>query len=71
MADRWRELRFPQLGTFRELSDVWSGSFDRHVQLPIPVQADRVRATYKDGGLDIRLPKVEEVTPREIKIELG
>jgi HSP20 family protein len=49
----------------------WSGNFERHIQLPIPVQADRVRATYRDGVLEIRLPKVEEVKPREIKIELG
>ena len=49
----------------------WSAGFERHVQLPIAVQADRVRATYKDGVLDIRLPKGEEVMPREIKIEPG
>ncbi len=49
----------------------WSGNFERHIQLPIPVQPDRVRATYRDGVLEIRLPKVEEVKPREIKIELG
>ena len=49
----------------------WSGSFERHVQLPIPVQADRVRASYRDGVLEIRLPKVEEVKPREIKIDVG
>jgi HSP20 family protein len=49
----------------------WSGSFERHIQLPIPVQADRVRASYRDGVLEIRLPKVEAVKPREIKIEVG
>jgi HSP20 family protein len=49
----------------------WSGSFEGHLQLPIPVQADRVRASYRDGVLEIRLPKVEEVKPREIKIEVG
>jgi HSP20 family protein len=49
----------------------WSGSFERHIQLPIPVQADRVRASYREGVLEIRLPKVEEVKPREIKIEVG
>ncbi len=49
----------------------WSGNFERQVQLPIPVQPDKVRATYHDGVLDIRLPKVEEVKPREIKIEVG
>lgn len=49
----------------------WSGSFERHIQLPIPVQADRVRAGYRDGVLEIRLPKIEEVKPREIKIDVG
>ncbi|MGH7266882.1 MAG: Hsp20/alpha crystallin family protein [Candidatus Rokuibacteriota bacterium] len=49
----------------------WSGSFERHIQLPIPVQADKVRATYRDGVLEVRLPKVDAVKPREIKIELG
>jgi HSP20 family protein len=49
----------------------WSGSFERHIQLPIPVLADRVRASYRDGVLEIRLPKLEETKPREIKIEVG
>jgi HSP20 family protein len=49
----------------------WSGPFERHVQLPIPVQTDKIRATYRDGVLEIRLPKLEEVKPREIKIEVS
>ncbi len=49
----------------------WSGPFERHVQLPIPVQADKIRASYRDGVLEIRLPKLPEVRPREIKIEVG
>jgi HSP20 family protein len=49
----------------------WSGSFERHIQLPIPVQTDKVRASYRDGVLEIRLPKIEEVKPREIKIDVG
>ena len=39
--------------------------------LPIPVRADKVRATYRDGVLEIGLPKVEEVKPKEIKIDLA
>jgi HSP20 family molecular chaperone IbpA len=31
----------------------------------------RFRASYRDGVLEIRLPKLEEVQPREIKIEVG
>lgn len=45
------------------------GKFERSVSVPIPVQADKVKATYRDGVLEIRLPKVEEVKPKEIKIE--
>ena len=47
------------------------GKFERSVSLPIPVQADKVKATYRDGVLEIRLPKVEEVKPKEIKIDVA
>jgi HSP20 family protein len=46
------------------------GRFERSLPLPMPVQADKVKATYRDGVLEIRLPKVEEVKPKEIKIDV-
>jgi HSP20 family protein len=46
------------------------GRFERSVPLPMPVQADKVKATYRDGMLEIRLPKVEAVKPKEIKIDV-
>jgi len=46
------------------------GKFERSVPLPIPVQSDKVKATYRDGVLEIRLPKVETVKPKEIKIDV-
>ena len=46
------------------------GKFERSVPLPIPVQSDKVKATYRDGVLEIRLPKVEAVKPKEITIEV-
>lgn len=49
----------------------WSGPFERHIRLPIPVQADKIRATYRDGVLEVRLPKLDETKPREIRIEVG
>jgi len=54
---------------FHRLERVY-GKFERSMPLPIPVQADKVKATYRDGVLEIRLPKVEEVKPKEIKIEV-
>jgi HSP20 family protein len=47
------------------------GKFERSVQLPMPVQPEKVKATYRDGVLEVTLPKVEEVKPKEIKIEVA
>ena len=46
------------------------GKFERSIRLPMSVQADRVSATYRDGMLEVRLPKTDEVRPKEIKIEV-
>ena len=46
------------------------GKFERSVELPVPVQADRAKATYRDGVLEVRLPKAEEAKPKEIKIDI-
>jgi len=45
------------------------GSFERSVILPLTVDANRVKATYKDGVLEIQLPKKEEARPKAIKVE--
>jgi len=49
------------------------GPFQRSFQLGVPVDADRVTASYRDGILTIRLPKPEAIKPRrvEIKAESG
>jgi len=46
------------------------GKFERTVPLPLPVQADKVKATYRDGVLEIKLPKAEEVKSKHIKIDI-
>jgi len=47
----------------------WYGKFERSIPLPMPVQADKVTAKYRDGVVTITLPKVEEIRPKEIKID--
>jgi len=47
------------------------GSFVRSFTLPTLVQADKVKATYKDGVLTITLPKAEEVKPKEISVSVN
>jgi HSP20 family protein len=47
------------------------GKFERSVQLPKPIQADRVTATFRDGVLEVKLPKAEAVKSKEIKIGIA
>ena len=46
------------------------GSFVRSVELPREVQADKVKATFKNGVLEIRMPKSEEAKKKEIKVKV-
>ncbi|MGQ9608670.1 MAG: Hsp20/alpha crystallin family protein [bacterium] len=46
------------------------GSFQRSITLPTGVQADKAKATYKDGVLTVTIPKVEEAKPKSIKINV-
>src|SRR5256885_15808805 len=66
------ERRFEQQVKEQDLLHVERtyGQFERLIQLPMAVQADRVKATYRDGILEIRLPKAEELKPKEIKIDI-
>lgn len=45
------------------------GPYFRALVLPSVVDSSRIKAIYKDGLLEIRLPKREEAKPRAIPIE--
>ncbi|HVK03429.1 MAG TPA: Hsp20/alpha crystallin family protein [Armatimonadaceae bacterium] len=44
------------------------GKFQRSFTLGVPVQHDKVNATYQDGILEIHLPKSEETRPRKVQV---
>jgi HSP20 family protein len=46
------------------------GSFQRSVELPVEVDADKVAANYKDGVLELTLPKSEKAKPKQIKVDV-
>ncbi len=46
------------------------GALSRTVEIPKEVQADKVRATFKDGILEVRLPITEEAKRKEIKVKV-
>ena len=52
-------------------SERFFGRFQRTVTLPTPVQADKVKAQYKDGILTVTLPKAEEAKPKQIDVNIS
>ncbi|MFN8589230.1 MAG: Hsp20/alpha crystallin family protein [Candidatus Eisenbacteria bacterium] len=48
-----------------------SGTFERAFTLGTPVRGDQIKATYRDGVLEIRVPKAEEAREREIEVQVG
>ncbi len=51
---------------YRERS---SGSFYRAISLPSPVDPDNSKATYKNGVLEIEMPKTEIKKKKPLKVE--
>jgi len=52
-------------------SEIRSGSFSRSFTLPEYVDDEKIEADYKNGMLVIRMPKVEEVKPKEIDVKVS
>ena len=45
------------------------GRFMRSLTFPVPVDADKIEATYENGVLTLVLPKAEEAKPKKIEIK--
>ena len=45
------------------------GTFQRQLQLPVRVQSEAATANFEDGVLTLRIPKAEEVKPRQIQVK--
>ena len=45
------------------------GDFTRSIQLPFPVVVDLVEATFRNGILEIDMPRAEEDKPRKIAVK--
>jgi HSP20 family protein len=46
------------------------GSFERAIELPAEVLADKVKANYRRGVLDIELPKAQRSEPKRIDVKV-
>jgi HSP20 family protein len=66
-GERRREQGFDEESAHR-LERVY-GRFTRSFTLPTTVDASKIAATYKDGVLEIVLPKSEASKPKKVQIE--
>jgi HSP20 family protein len=52
-------------------SEIFSGTFSRSFNLPDTVDADRITADYRNGMLVVTVAKLEEVKPKEVKVDVS
>ena len=68
-GERKNEEEFKDAEVYR--SERFVGRFQRALTLPTPVAADQIKAQYKDGILNITLPKAEEAKPKQIDVKVN
>ena len=51
--------------------EVSYGAFERRMSLPQGTATDKVKATFKNGVLEITLPLAQETVPKRVAIEAG
>jgi HSP20 family protein len=67
-GERKGEEKYQESGVYR--AERFLGRFQRTVILPKAVEAEKVKANYKDGVLTVTLPKTEEAKPKPIEIKV-
>jgi HSP20 family protein len=63
-----RKSEKPADGVVYRHAERVDGKFVRSFTLPETVKQDGIQASYRDGILEIRVPKAEEVKPRQIEV---
>jgi HSP20 family protein len=66
-----RKLEEPASGVEYHRVERVTGKFSRSFHVPQTVNADGIKATYKDGILEVQVPKADEAKPRKIAISLN
>lgn len=67
-GEKTQEEEVKKEGYYR--SERSYGSFVRTLELPREVQTDKIKAAFKNGILEIRLPKTEEAKKKETKVKV-
>ena len=66
-----RKLDEPTSGVEYHRAERVAGKFSRSFYLPQTVKHDGIKATYRDGILEVQVPKADEAKPRQIAISVN
>jgi|SRR5271154_3119270 len=50
--------------------EIRYGSFERSISLPEGIKAEDLKATYRDGVVELSAPMTKEAVPKEVKIQV-
>lgn len=67
ITGRTAEERRAEEGSYL-VQEIRRGAFSRSVTLPNGLEPDKASATFEHGVLTLRIPKAEQVKPRQIRI---
>jgi HSP20 family protein len=48
--------------------ELFHGPFERRLNITVPVNSEAIQAEYSNGVLTLRVPKAEEIKPKQIKV---
>lgn len=65
---RGNKVKESEEGECCHCSERFNGNFARSFRIPVPVDEDKIEATYKDGILKLTLPKTEKSHSRKIEV---
>ena len=65
-AERQRETEVKDENWYRQ--EIAYGVFERQVELPAGVNTENLQAGYKNGILEVSIPKRENAKPRQIRV---
>jgi len=65
-----RKFDEPANGVEYQRMERVAGKFSRSFYLPQTVKSDGIKATYRDGILEMHLPKADEARPKQIEVSV-
>jgi len=66
-----RRVEEPANGVEYHRVERRAGTFSRSFYLPQTIKQDGIKATFRDGILDVHMPKADEAKPKQIAIRVN